>query len=88
MQFDTGTVAWKNRSVGKGSMVFADERLYLFSERGTVAIAEANPQAYTEHGRFQLTVGSSPTWSHPVVANGKLFLRDQDTIYAYDVRAK
>ena len=88
MRFDTGTVAWKNRSVGKGSMVFADERLYLFSERGTVAIAEANPEAYKEHGRFQLTVGSSPTWSHPVVANGKLFLRDQDTIYAYDVRAK
>jgi hypothetical protein len=53
-----------------------------------VAIAEANPAAYKEHGRFQLTVGSSPTWSHPVVSNGKLFLRDQDTIYAYDVRAK
>ena len=88
MNFDTGAVAWKDRSVGKGSMVFADERLYLFSERGTVAIAEANPAAYKEHGRFQLSVGSSPTWSHPVVSNGKLFLRDQDTIYAYDVRAK
>lgn len=88
MKFDTGEVAWKDRSVGKGSMVFADDRLYLFSERGTVAIAEANPAGYKEHGRFQLTTGSSPTWSHPVVANGKLFLRDQDNIYAYDVRAK
>ncbi|MBA3640912.1 MAG: PQQ-like beta-propeller repeat protein [Acidobacteriota bacterium] len=88
MKFDDGQVAWKDRSVGKGSMVFADDRLYLYSERGTVAIAEANPAAYKEHGRFQLTVGSSPTWSHPVIANGKLFLRDQDNIYAYDVRAK
>ena len=88
MKFDTGAVAWKDRSVGKGSMVFADERLYLFSERGVVGLAEASPTGYREHGRFQLQTGSSPTWSHPVVANGKLFLRDQDTIYAYDVRAK
>ncbi len=88
MKFDTGQVAWKDRSVGKGSMIFADERLYLFSEQGTVGLAEANPAGYREHGRFQLKTGSSPTWSHPVVANGKLFLRDQDTIYAYDVRAK
>lgn len=88
MKFDTGEVAWKDRSVGKGSMIFADERLYLFSERGVVGLAEANPAGYREHGRFQLQTGSSPTWSHPVIANGKLFLRDQDTIYAYDVRAK
>ena len=88
MKFDTGEVAWKDRSVGKGSMVFADERLYLFSERGVVGLAEANPTGYREHGRFQLQIGSSPTWSHPAVANGKLFLRDQDTIYAYDVRGK
>jgi outer membrane protein assembly factor BamB len=88
MKFDTGEVAWKDRSVGKGSMIFADERLYLFSERGVVGLAEANPTGYKEHGRFTLQTGSSPTWSHPVVADGKLFLRDQDTIYAYNVRAK
>jgi outer membrane protein assembly factor BamB len=88
MRFDTGEVAWRDRSVGKGSLVHADDRLYLFSERGVVALAEANPEAYKEHGRFSLETGSLPTWSHPVVSNGKLFLRDQDTIYAYDVRAK
>jgi len=88
MKFDTGEVAWKDRSVGKGSMVFADDRLYLFSERGVVGLAEANPAGYREHGRFQIRTGSSLTWSHPVIANGKLFLRDQDTIYAYDVRTK
>ena len=88
MKFDTGQVAWRDRSVGKGSMIFADERLYLFSEQGVVGLAEANPTGYREHGRFQIKTGSSPTWSHPVVANGKLYLRDQDTIYAYDVRAK
>jgi outer membrane protein assembly factor BamB len=88
MQFDTGTVAWRDRSVGKGSLVFADDRLYLYSEGGTVGLAEPNPTAYREHGRFQIRPGNLPTWSHPVVSGGKLFLRDQDTIYAYDVRAK
>jgi hypothetical protein len=88
MTFDTGKVAWRDRSVGKGSVIFADERLYLFSEQGVVGLAEANPAAYREHGRFELQTGSLPTWSHPVVANGKLYLRDQDTIYAYDVRAR
>lgn len=86
MKFDTGEVAWRDRSVGKGSVIFADDRLYLFSENGVVGLAEANPAAYREHGRFQLRTGSRPTWSHPVVANGKLYLRDQDTIYAYNVR--
>ena len=54
MQFDTGKVAWRDRSVGKGSLVFADDRLYLYSENGVVGLAEADPQGYREHGRFQL----------------------------------
>jgi outer membrane protein assembly factor BamB len=88
MEFNTGNVAWQNRSVGKGSLTFADDRLYLFSENGVVGLAEASPAGYREHGRFELKTGRLPTWSHPVVSGGKLFLRDQDSIYAYDVRAK
>ncbi len=88
MKFDSGQVAWRDRSVGKGSVVFADDRLYLYSEQGVVGLAEANPAGYREHGRFQLNAGGAPTWSHPVVSNGKLFIRDQDNIYAYDVRQR
>jgi outer membrane protein assembly factor BamB len=88
MKFDTGEPAWRNRSVGKGSVVFADDRLYLFSEQGVAGLAEASPQGYREHGRFEIKAGNLPTWSHPIVSNGKLFIRDQDTIYAYDVRQK
>jgi outer membrane protein assembly factor BamB len=88
MNFDTGQVAWKDRSVGKGSMAYADDRLYLFSENGVVGLAEASPAGYREHGRFQIQTGNAKTWSHPVVANGTLYLKDQDTIYAYDVRAR
>jgi outer membrane protein assembly factor BamB len=88
MQFDTGKVAWRDRSVGKGSVVFADDRLYLYSENGVLGLAEASPAGYREHGRFEIRAGRLPTWSHPIVSGGKLFIRDQDTIYAYDVRGR
>jgi outer membrane protein assembly factor BamB len=88
MRFDTGEVAWKDRSVGKGSLVYADGNLYALSENGVVGLIEATPEGYREKGRFRITQNSLPTWTHPVVAGGRLYLRDQDTIYAYDVRAK
>ena len=88
MQFDTGKVAWRDRSVGKGSVVVADNQLYLFSEDGVVGLADVNPGQYVERGRFRLKTGNLPTWSHPVVSGGKLFLRDQDKLYAYDVAAR
>lgn len=88
MKFDDGTIAWRNRSVGKGSLVAAEGQLYLFSENGVVGLAAASPDAYQERGRFQIKSGSLPTWSHPVVSGGRMYIRDQDTIYAYDVKAK
>jgi outer membrane protein assembly factor BamB len=88
MKFDTGEVAWRDRSVGKGSLVYADGRLYCFSENGVMGLVEATPTGYVEKGRFRIEQGSLPTWTHPVVAGGRLYLRDQDTIYAYDVRQK
>jgi outer membrane protein assembly factor BamB len=88
MRFDTGEVAWRNRSVGKGSLTYADGYLYAFSENGVVGLVEANPTAYRETGRFKIQQGELPTWTHPVVAGGRLYLRDQDTIYAFDVKEK
>ena len=88
MKFDTGEIAWKDRSVGKGSLVYADGNLYCFSENGVVGLVEATPAGYKEKGRFRIQQDSLPTWTHPVVAGGRLYLRDQDTIYAFDVREK
>lgn len=88
MKFDTGEVAWKDRSVGKGSLVYADGMLYALSENGVVGLIEATPTGYVEKGRFRIPQDSLPTWAHPVVAGGRLYLRDQDTLYAYDVRQK
>ena len=89
LKFDTGAMAWRDRSVGKGSLIFADQRLYLYSEDGVVGLAEASPAGYREHGRFTLAQQSGlPTWSHPIISGGLLIIRDQDNVYAYDVKAK
>lgn len=88
MRFDNGEVAWRDRSVGKGSLTYADGHLYAFSENGVVGLVEVNPTAYREKGRFKIQQGSLPTWTHPVVAGGRLYIRDQDTIYAFDVKEK
>ena len=88
IKFDTGEIAWRDRSVGKGSLVYADGRLYCYSEQGVIGLVEATPTGYVEKGRFRIQQGNLPTWTHPVVAGGRLYIRDQDTIYAYDVRQK
>ncbi|HEU4932738.1 MAG TPA: PQQ-binding-like beta-propeller repeat protein [Pyrinomonadaceae bacterium] len=88
IRFDTGEIAWRDRSVGKGSLVFADGNLYCFSENGIVGLVEATPTGYKEKGRFRIAQGNLPTWTHPVVVGGRLYIRDQDTIYAYDVKQK
>lgn len=88
MRFADGTVAWQDRSVGKGSLIYADERLYLYGEDGVVGLAEPTPERYREQGRFRLPGDNPPTWApNPIITNGKLILRNQDDVYAYDVRA-
>jgi len=88
MKFDTGEIAWRDRSVGKGSLVYADGNLYCLSEKGVVGLVEATPTGYKEKGRFRIPQDQLETWTHPVVAGGRLYLRDQDTIYAFDIKAK
>ena len=88
MDFKTGDIAWQDRSVGKGSLCVADGMLYLLSERHEVALAEATPEAYREHGRFKIESHGRPSWAHPVVTGGVFYIRDQQSLTAYDVRKK
>jgi outer membrane protein assembly factor BamB len=86
MEFETGKVMWKDRSVGKGSLTFADGHLYLFSENNVVGLAEATPEGYKEKGRFTVEDQGLPSWAHPVVCGGKLYIRNQGMLSCYDVR--
>ncbi len=87
MEMKTGEVAWEERSVGKGALTYADGHLYLRSEQGPIALIEANPKAYVEKGRFkQPDRTRRQSWAHPVISDGTLYLRDQDLLFAYDVK--
>ena len=90
MNMMTGEVAWKHRSVGMGAVTYADGRLYYRGDRSKrMALIEATPEGYREHGRFlQPDSTHKPAWPHPVIANGRMYLRDQHRILAYDVREK
>jgi hypothetical protein len=62
--------------------------LYCRSENGPVSLVEATPDGFRQHGRFdQPSRSGKKSWPHPVIANGLLFLRDQDVLLCYDVRA-
>jgi outer membrane protein assembly factor BamB len=87
LNWKTGEVAWSDRSVGKGSVAAADGHLYARGERGAVALVEATPKGYVEKGRFEQPERSrEPAWAHPVIAGGRLYLRDQDILLCYDVK--
>ena len=78
---------WRDRSVGKGSVTYADGHLYIQSENNLVGLAEANPTAYVETGRFEIPDKGMPSWAHPVVSDGRLYVRNQDTLLVYDIKA-
>jgi outer membrane protein assembly factor BamB len=79
---------WRDRSVGKGSVCFADGNLYIQGEYNVVGLAAASPAGYQEKGRFQIADKGLPSWAHPVVSGGRLYVRNQDTLTAYDIKAK
>jgi outer membrane protein assembly factor BamB len=89
--FKTGAVKWQEKGkLAKGALAYADGRLYLRAESGagTVALIEASPEGFREHGRFdQPDRSSKNSWPHPVIAGGRLYLRDQDVLLCYDVKA-
>jgi len=87
LEFATGKVMWRNRSVGKGSLAYADGSLYLWSENNVVGLADASPAAYRETGRFRLPEQGWPSWAHPVISGGRLYIRDQGILTAYNIRA-
>ena len=95
-EFTTGKVKWQGEGIGGGSVAYADGQLYLHGQNGNVALIEASPDAYRENGRFtpplqpkRKKLGPFPekAWTYPVIANGRLYIRDLGTLWAYDIKA-
>jgi hypothetical protein len=81
--------------MGAGAVAYADGMFYCLAEdNGDVALVEPSTEKWQERGRFRLEPQSDQRsdrgkiWTHPVICDGRLFLRDQNLVYCYDVREK
>lgn len=94
VEFKTGTIKWEERGIGPSSWLVADGRLYLHAEKGEVALLEPTPEKYWERGHF--TPPNRPArlnkmekaWAYPVIADGRLYLRDQNSLWCYDIKTR
>lgn len=87
MNIRTGKVAWKQRGFDKGSVLLANDQLIIYGESGVLALAEANPTEYREVSRFQFSEDKRSCWSVPVIANGRMYVRDQSKLACFDMKA-
>jgi outer membrane protein assembly factor BamB len=93
IEFATGKVKWQDRALGPASLCYADGRLYMHGENGDVALVEPSPESYRQKGRFTPPGRPKPVnrnekpWAYPVVANGRLYIREHGSLWCYDVRA-
>ena len=87
LEFATGKMMWRDRSVGKGSVTYADGRLYVQSENNRMGLVEATSSRYVERGRFEIPDKGRMSWAHPAISDGRLYVRNQDTLLVYDIKA-
>jgi outer membrane protein assembly factor BamB len=95
VEFTTGKVKWTSESFAWASVAYADGHLYLHGLNGEFALVEATPEGYREKGRFtppaqpkHKQVGQFPemSFTYPVIANGRLYIRDLGSLWAYDIK--
>jgi outer membrane protein assembly factor BamB len=87
MNFLTGKIEWKERGFDKGSVLLVNDHLIIYGANGVLALAEATPREYVEKARFQFSAQGRSCWSVPVVSNGRLYVRDQERLVCFDVKA-
>lgn len=92
IEFLTGKIRWGGNirpegTSGSAAVAYADGHLYFRYENGVMKLFEASPEGLKETGSFQIPGVRKPSWSHPVIHDGKLFLREQDALLCYQIRA-
>lgn len=89
LDWKSGDQLFEEPRVGKGSLIYADGMLYCLDERRTVSLVKADPNDHAVVGQFKIPVGGEGrSWAHPVVCDGRLYIRHGDYLYVYDVRAE
>ncbi|OHB72826.1 MAG: hypothetical protein A2V70_01350 [Planctomycetes bacterium RBG_13_63_9] len=87
LDWKTGELKYAERGVGKGSVTCAEGMLYVLSEKEQVGLVKATPTGHDVISQFKIPPGGEgPSWAHPVVCGGRLYLRYADRLFAYNVR--
>jgi len=90
LEFMSGEVLWgpeRNEGENSAAISYADDRLYFRYQNGLMVLVEASPEAYREKGSFMIPDVEQNSWPHPVIANGRLLLREQGNLFSYDIEA-
>jgi outer membrane protein assembly factor BamB len=86
VDWKTGEEKYADKTIGKGVVIYADGMLYCYSEKGELALVEANPAGFKLIGKTKVELGTDQHWAHPVIDNGRLFLRHGNTLIVYKIK--
>jgi len=88
LDFKTGRRMYAEPGIGTGSLTYADGLIYALNQRSTIALVRPTPYAFQIISQFSIPKGGKgPTWAHPVVCNGRLYIRHGNFLYCYDIKA-
>jgi len=86
VDFMTGKVKYSARDLGRiGNIIFADNMLYIYSEKGHVGLVKPNKEKFEVVSSFRLKDGSGEHWAHPVIKNGRLYIRHGNILNIYNI---
>ena len=86
VDWKTGAEKYADKTIAKGTVVYADGMLYCYSERGELALVEATPAGFKIAGQTKVELGTDQHWAHPVIGDGKLYIRHGNTLIAYKIK--
>jgi len=86
VDWETGEIKYKDKSLGIGVIIAADDMLYCYSDRGDMALVRATPENFDLISKFPITLGTQQHWAHPVIYQGVLYVRHGDTLMAYEIK--
>lgn len=89
LEWATGEPLWEQRWINKGSITYADGMLYCYEERrGTLGLVQASPEGFELVSSFRIDEGSGKHWAHPVVSDGRLYIRHGEALTCFDIRGE
>jgi outer membrane protein assembly factor BamB len=82
----TGKIIYSSNKFGDGNIIMADGRMYCYSEKGEMALVSADPSSFNVISSFKVPLGSDQHWAHPVIDNGKLYIRHGNALMVYKIK--